>query len=869
MTHIAKIDSLSVSASDPIPTHPSLALWTDGPDGLLHRLRAEIAVRKAHPARTLVLLPYAQLMPLASRLWAQCFPDGFAPRFETTLNWSTSYQAVAPQATDLTFDMALDHLTACAMLRSAGLALQQETLAGLLVQATHQLAPLAAAYPPSERGEWAVLARSAALDAMDSPALATEAAIARIAVEWAALSGYASDLLFNADAMAALDCVLLVQGFAADGMLPALQRVWGDKVTGLALINAAALSGTNRVGVVAWHMCRDSEDEAQRAAACAITHISHGRIPVALVSTDRALTRRVQAMLDSAGVQMRDENGWKLSTSHAAAQLMAVLNAAAWNASCDSVLAWLKLAPAFALGVTELETALRRDQTNNWHSAAQGTAVLASSPGVQLIADANRVRAALQGSHTLVAWLAALRGALEACGMWEGLQTDDAGKLVLAALRLETKGLPAWERLVAQALWSTRRMDLAEFTSWVNQSLEGASFSPPYPEREQVVILPMSQMLARPFAALVLAGCDEVRLNPSPEPPGNWNASLRAALGLPSRDDLQNTIHAAWQSALQTPMCDVLWRSSDDAGETLLPSALVQKTQLDGGGAAFAADPRTPRLVPCQPVLPPVATGELLAVRSLSASAYDDLRTCPYRFFALRQMGLHSVDELDAGVDKRDFGVWLHAVLTRFHESAALQVPVDSAARTVLLDTCSVETTQAMGLGEGEFLPFAAAWPAVRDGYLRWLGQHEATGATFATAEASHSQRLGDVRLVGRIDRIDRLADGSALVLDYKTENAGTTASRVKEPLEDTQIAFYAALLPHDTLHGAYVNVGERDGTRAYPQPDIELARDVLLDGIQMDMAHIRQGAVLPALGEGSACDFCHARGLCRKDFWI
>jgi ATP-dependent helicase/nuclease subunit B len=33
-------------------------------------------------------------------------------------------------------------------------------------------------------------------------------------------------------------------------------------------------------------------------------------------------------------------------------------------------------------------------------------------------------------------------------------------------------------------------------------------------------------------------------------------------------------------------------------------------------------------------------------------------------------------------------------------------------------------------------------------------------------------------------------------------------------------------------------------------------------------MQGIAQGAALPALGEGVACDFCKARGLCRKDFW-
>ena len=30
----------------------------------------------------------------------------------------------------------------------------------------------------------------------------------------------------------------------------------------------------------------------------------------------------------------------------------------------------------------------------------------------------------------------------------------------------------------------------------------------------------------------------------------------------------------------------------------------------------------------------------------------------------------------------------------------------------------------------------------------------------------------------------------------------------------------------------------------------------------------MRDGAALPALGEGPVCDFCEARGLCRRDHW-
>jgi ATP-dependent helicase/nuclease subunit B len=129
-------------------------------------------------------------------------------------------------------------------------------------------------------------------------------------------------------------------------------------------------------------------------------------------------------------------------------------------------------------------------------------------------------------------------------------------------------------------------------------------------------------------------------------------------------------------------------------------------------------------------------------------------------------------------------------------------------------------------------------------------------------------QALGDVSLVGRIDRIDSLPQQGVIVLDYKTESSAKTKARVKEPLEDTQIAFYAALLPNDTLRAAYVNVGEREGTAFVEQKHVVEARDALIDGIRDDMARIRGGQALPALGEGTSCEFCDARGLCRKDFW-
>jgi ATP-dependent helicase/nuclease subunit B len=105
------------------------------------------------------------------------------------------------------------------------------------------------------------------------------------------------------------------------------------------------------------------------------------------------------------------------------------------------------------------------------------------------------------------------------------------------------------------------------------------------------------------------------------------------------------------------------------------------------------------------------------------------------------------------------------------------------------------------------------------------------------------------------------------MVLDYKTESDSKTAKRLKEPLEDTQLAFYAALLGDETLEAAYVNVSEKL-TKTYSQSDIDHSRSALIEGILDDMQNISEGKPLPALGEGVACDYCAARGLCRKDFW-
>jgi ATP-dependent helicase/nuclease subunit B len=849
--------------------HPVLSRWLDPSQGLIARIAGEVRCRGAHPARTVVLLPYAQLIPVAKKLWAQTCTDGFAPRFETTLTWSLGLSDFNPAATDLSFAMAVDMLNAQSMLDGVGLATVRDGLAPLVVAAAHQLAPLAAAVAPPHRKAWADRARQLGLVGMDAPALALEATAARIALEWVAQSAYASDVLFDNALTCDIDCLVALEGLSPDPMGSALAKLWGQKFARIAIDDPAtpglaAQRGSAHLNV-ALHQAMDAEDEAQLAAACVIAHIEAGRYPIALVANDRALTRRVRAMLGSRGIRLRDENGWKLSTSRSSASLMGALRASAWDASSDDVLDWAKNAPAFEnRAVRLLEKELRRAQLRDWRLCKDIPALDSSA----LVTSINALRQGLHGSRPLQAWLTALRGVLKASGVWSQLAGDVAGDKLVAELRLADTPSTEWTALLETANWAQRNLSLAEFTAWVNVALEAASYLPANAGDEQVVILPMSQLLGRVFAATVMPGCDEVRLNPSKEPTGTWTPAQREALGLPSRATLEAAMRSAWHVALQTPCCDVLWRTSDESGETLLPSSPVQQLQLSRDGSVTAVDSRPVRAISPVPVLAPKPAGELLPLTRLSASAYEDLRHCPYRFFALRQLGLKEADELESDVDKRDFGIWLHEVLRRFHENLKLDLPAQQSSREVLLNQAADAVTASMRLDSVEFLPFSAAWPKVRDGYLVWLARHEATGAHFVQAEASGEQALGQLTLIGKIDRIDQLTDGSRLVIDYKTEPQDKTRQRVSLAAEDTQLAFYAALLPDDRLRAAYINVGEKDGTRDFEQKNVVDMRDRLIEGILHDMRQVGLGAALPALGEGVACDFCAARGLCRKDFW-
>ena len=86
-----------------------------------------------------------------------------------------------------------------------------------------------------------------------------------------------------------------------------------------------------------------------------------------------------------------------------------------------------------------------------------------------------------------------------------------------------------------------------------------------------------------------------------------------------------------------------------------------------------------------------------------------------------------------------------------------------------------------------------------------------------------------------------------------------------------TRAAFYAALMRVHTdvpLAAGYLAVDSAKGIVEIPHPQVEHSAAALVQGLASDLRRLRGGSGLRALGEGPTCEYCAARGVCRRDHW-
>lgn len=851
--------SLAPAAIWPLVARQSLA-WLE---------RTGVAARDA-----VLVLPFAELLAPCRRALAA--EGGWMPRVET---WRTLAASLGPadagQADAPSGDRAVDSLLAERWLASLpGLrdwrrrdpAAHAQAIAEV-VDTTHALMRAAATRHPDERAAWWADAAQA-LPGLDGPG-SLEAALARLALQWASLSApAATDRLHALPAGAWL--VLQAGGSdpLADGLL---QRASEQGVPCLRLMADADLADPLAAHADAspllWTVA-SMEDEAWAGAAAVIDAVAAGHTPVALIAQDRLLVRRIRALLERRAMRVADETGWALSTTRAASHLMALLKATRPSAGPDAWLDGLKACcpPGSATWLDRLERQWRR----------AGTAAPTDGSTLPLFERWLGFQSQWQAfaapqRQPLKAWLqtlAELASTMLPAAFWlhdpVAERVRSALRLDLGSVRGDLDGLP---------------LTLDDFIAWVEQVLEQATYIAPVPvDAAQVVITPLARAILRPFGAVVLPGADERQLGTVPPAPALLPDTALRALGMDDALARQQRATLGFAQLLRHPRLQLLRRRAEGS-EPVGASRWIDRLQAARAQQGLAALEEHDAPLPldarqAKPVAPPAVSAPQALPEAVSASAVEALRACPYRFFARSVLRLSEAEELEADPGKRDFGSLLHEALHQFHETRDLQASAaDQAATLVQL---AQQSAQRAGLDGPAMLPFAAGLADFAERYMVWLLQRDAQGWQYQRGEVdmlAEPEPLDGLKLRGRIDRIDRLRGGATQVIDYKTGGVAGLREKVREPLEDTQLAFYAAQMLSSAdapaaLSAMYLALDDRKGIEELVHADVANTARVLLDGLAQDWCRLQQGAPMRALGEGLVCDTCEARGLCRRDHW-
>jgi DNA helicase-2/ATP-dependent DNA helicase PcrA len=242
-------------------------------------------------------------------------------------------------------------------------------------------------------------------------------------------------------------------------------------------------------------------------------------------------------------------------------------------------------------------------------------------------------------------------------------------------------------------------------------------------------------------------------------------------------------------------------------------------------------------------LLPPSFKGTELA---LSAHAVESYSTCPLRFKLERDWKLRG-----QAAAAMQYGSAIHTVLRQYYD------PAPHAPRLDVEETVSAF--------QAEFGKAVIDDPVQRALYERQgaaqlralLGATPRSSLAVVAAEVSFTFNLGAHQIVGRIDRMDRIAENVVRVIDYKT-GAIKTQRYADDSLQLSIYAMGAAAMGFIPKELVFLNVQGNEPTLTARSPaQLERAKRRIEDVAQ----GIAAGGFSPKPGQH--CQWCGYRRLC------
>jgi probable DNA repair protein len=569
------------------------------------------------------------------------------------------------------------------------------------------------------------------------------------------------------------------------------------------------------------------------------------------------------------------------------ATALTALELAAGRVAFDAVSHWLR-SPYWLAGTQHAAARARLDAFLRRICApeldlAQLLGALASSSlrdqEAAILASLRGFAEALRGTLAPSAWSAAFSRALTALG-WPGDRALDSAEFQTLEKFNEALGaLATLDRLLGP-------VDLDGAVRCLRRLLEQMPFQPETGDTPVTVTARIGDPVLM-YDGIWVSGLHASAWPEPPRPDPFIPWPVQAAVGWPgasargllerARRTLSSWIASAPEVVLSWPLhldeesCDPSPLIAGLPEASLPDSERPRYTQLIHAAASRErlVDENAPGLVAGIPL-----RGGARALRLQSQ--------CPFRANAEQRLAAQPLEQPEPGIDARTRGRLIHRALEQIWKTLADSDGLrgrSSPERAALID-------EAVGVASRTVLERGRRWSAatrtielerLRELLGQWLDL-EATRGTFRVValERSFDCTVAGLSFSLRVDRIDQLADGRQVLIDYKSGQADTQDWWGERP-EDPQIPLYAQVLMQAPGALAYALLSAEGcrfaGVTSTPAAiqGLSTARDWPAQLAQWREVIERLASEFVA-GRAAvdplplACSTCHLHALCRID---
>lgn len=364
------------------------------------------------------------------------------------------------------------------------------------------------------------------------------------------------------------------------------------------------------------------------------------------------------------------------------------------------------------------------------------------------------------------------------------------------------------------------RMDLGAAVGQLRALANDTVFQPESTPAPIQILGPLEAAGMR-FDALWLLGMHAQDWPPAPRPDPLLPTQLQRELDMPhasAERELAFATALVERLAGSAPL--VIASHAHAAGEReQQPSPLVQDwplrdlDQIAAGDIAGAAtdELRTACAVANrrEPLPDAAASGAGPEVQG-GAALLGAQANCPFQAVARFRLAVQPLDEPAFAVDGALAGKLVHELLQRVWQSlgdSAALAQLDRAALEARVEPLAAQTLADLGRRRPDlFTPRFCALEGARlvRQVCDWLELERARSTPFSIAALERDQviTLGALRLTTRADRVDRLADGSLAIIDYKTGRSVSMEGWFDERVSEPQVPLYC-LHAGDTVSAA------------------------------------------------------------------